>query len=117
MSLELRILISPSDRYAHEMLEVFLSTPLIELIQKVEEELGVPVRANFNTYLSRNNNREPHYGVTTTSPYGEVLKTVKVKNLTSVIDYLIADKTYGNQGTGLFLQNLNPEVYITFYWY
>jgi len=84
MGLDLSLLpFSRGEHFSQSVLQCFRRESLFEEIMRIEKEKGEDVPKDFASYLSRGREyQEPHYGITVSTPYGEILKHIPMIELT-----------------------------------
>jgi hypothetical protein len=118
MGLDLTLLPFDADHgagfsFAHSVLQCARSRELFEAIQKLTE---TPVPAEFYSYLSREDDAAAHYGVTTTTPYGEQLGWVRVADLLAFAEHVEVIGNHKNRAVWAYLGQLPGRTKVALYW-
>jgi hypothetical protein len=117
MGLDLRLLPLDYDGenwgYSHCILEVGSAQDLYEALKDTPR---TPVPTDFSTFVSQERNRgEYSYGQTRTTPYGEPLQCVTVKDLTKIRN--LVSRRQKRRAVWAYLAELSPDMRIALYWH
>lgn len=119
MGLDLSLLIIDGDvsdtTYSHSMLACDRDRELFARIMD-EDEKAATVEARFYSFRSREGDDESHYGVTTTTPYGEPLKWVFARDLRECFDSTDTLSEW-NAAIRAFLKHLDPTTRVALFWH
>jgi len=119
MGLDLTLLPFDSEHppFSHTMLSVDRSDfqPIID----IEERIGKRVPAHFTSFYSRDEllPQEPHYGRTLTTPYGDPLKYVLVRDIIGTFNDLRDEGGEKNQAIYRYLLELSSNTKVALYWH
>ena len=121
MGLDLKLLPFDADAgdrisYSHTILNCLRRSDLFEEILEMEERFGHAVPKGFSSYLRSTKNRGSHYGVTVTTPYGEILKYVTAGMLTAFSDHEGVLDNHWNRAIWAYLKELPPGTKVALYW-
>lgn len=99
--------------FAHTMIQCDRHAALFEAIMEVEKTESGPVPDAFHTYLSRGEDGDYCYGKTQTTPYGEKIRAVRVRDLVPLKSLA---KDY-NAAAWAYLEQLPPNSRVALYWH
>ncbi|MBW3637022.1 MAG: hypothetical protein KY445_11275 [Armatimonadetes bacterium] len=117
MGLDLTLLPFDGATYSQTVLPVVLSEELAEMLMEVERKKGRHVPETFNSYLSREGfDGCTHYGRTTETPYGELLKSVQVKDLLKCWDHPNVLEGSINRAAWAYLSRLENDTPVALFW-
>lgn len=92
--------------------------PRRELFEKLLELPAIKVPDRFRSYLCRDDAfEESHYGITTTTPYGEPLTFVEVEALLEYRNDPGVLDNYLNQAVWSYLACLQSRTKVALYWH
>ena len=103
--------------FSHSVLGVDRDRELFKKITELEEKKGIAVPFNFYSYLSSDGKyEEPHYGITTETPYGTPLNYLRVKDL---LEFKAAIYSFDKRTKAVwaYLKQLPPKTKIALYWH
>jgi hypothetical protein len=116
MGIDLTLLPFDGEEFSHTML--FLDRADFDPIFKIEKHLGKPVPEHFTSFCSRGKEySEPHYGVTTTTPYGDLLKYVLVQDIIGAFNDLADEDSVKNRAIYKYLIELESDTKVALYWH
>ena len=116
MGLDLTLLPFDGEEFSHTML--FLDRADFDPILKIEKRLGKPVPEHFTSFYSRGKEySEPHYGVTTTTPYGELLEYVLIRDIIGAFKDLQDEGGEKNRAIYKYLLELSSNTKVALYWH
>ena len=96
--------------FSHSVIECKRDSDLFDEILKAEKDHGKLVPEGFVSYLSRADGKEPHYGETDQSPYGEKLKYMKA------VDLQKAMRNHGHLPESAYIAHLEADHKVVLYW-
>lgn len=119
MGLDLTLLPFDGDHgdfcFSHTLLDCGRRRDLFDAIMETLHE--VPVPDGFQSYMSRDGDRDSHYGVTTTTPYGQPLGWVRAADLAQFSAHADVLDNYKNKAVWAYLGHLPPRTKVALYWH
>jgi hypothetical protein len=105
--------------FSHTILNCFRRQDLFSVIMDIEDQHGTPVPKGFSSFVSREGEdcEEPHYGETTTTPYGETLNWVFVNKLSELAEHPDVKDNHKNIAIWAYLKCLPDNTKIALYWH
>lgn len=101
--------------YSHSLINCESDSTLFEEILKLKSH---PVPETFNTFRSRDGeDQNTQYGDTQTTPYGEPLEWVYVKDLLAFKEHAEVRDSFQNRAAWAYLAELPPKFKIALYWH
>lgn len=101
--------------FSHSILECERRRDLFRVIMELP---GVPVPDGFSSFYSIDDKyEEPHYGDTTTTPYGDRLLSVEVEALLALKGHEDVRDNYRNRAVWAYLAELPPDRQVALYWH
>jgi hypothetical protein len=106
--------------YSHTILDCERRYALFDPLQALADALGRPVPADFRSFRGEGSCcdcGEPHYGPTTTTPYGTTLYAVTVDALLSFTQNPGVQESTKNRAIWAYLAVLPAETKVALYWH
>jgi hypothetical protein len=123
MSVQLTLLpFREGSTFSHMVLQADGAYDFFDAVSDVERRLGSRVPSTFNTYVSRTEDDtcpsgESHYGNTQDTPYGDVLRYVRLGDLLPLSKHpLFAESPY-TRAAWAYLQELPGAWNVALYWH
>jgi hypothetical protein len=117
MGVDLTLLVFTGDNFSHTMLDLERRSGLWECITAIENMFGWNVPIPFYSFYGTMKNGERGYGDTQTTPYGDRLKYVHVKQLKPLSSNQYVLDNYNNRAVWAYLEQLPDDVQIALYWH
>lgn len=120
MGVDLALLPFESDFFSHTILNFPRCSRFFETFR---QETETPVPDRFNTYLSRDDKyEEPHYGNTSTTPYGTPLGWIRAATVSKLVALHMVDCIYcGNSeqfnAVAAYISQLDLNTRVALYWH
>lgn len=101
--------------FSHTLLSCERRRDLFEVIMGRLSETPVP--DTFYTYLSREDDQDSHYGITTETPYGEPLGWVLASRLLEFAAHEGVRDNFTNRAIWAYLAELPSKTRVALYWH
>ena len=103
--------------FAHDIISLDRDYDLFDIIQGVEAENGRDVPRNgIATYLCSDDAfEERHYGKTTVTPYGDIIKGVQAGKLKAAVQHYVTE-SWRNKATIAYIMELPDTLEVYLFW-